>query len=245
LRYCAATDTGRVRTRNEDSYIVSPLDEGLFLAVADGLGGYLAGEVASHLAVRTVAALVAKHQGAPDEAFLRTAFRAANEAIWRARRRPDTPGSEMATTLTAAYVRPGEVLVAHVGDSRLYVRRAAGLERLTEDQSFVGELVRAGALDPADAVRHPQRHMLLHALGHDSEPAVRVTRAPFSAGDVLLLCTDGVTHALSDEELVHLLGEPGPDTAARLVARANELGGEDNATAIVVWHERGEGGGPR
>jgi serine/threonine protein phosphatase PrpC len=235
LRFSVATDAGLVRSQNEDSYLVQRAWGGLVLAVADGLGGYDGGEVASRLATRTLAELVRKRSEPADEAFFVWAFRAANEAIRRARRAPGAMARDMATTLTAAYVRPGEVLVAHVGDSRVYRRHAGQLLRLTEDQSFVEELVRGGALDPAEAQRHPQRHMLLHALGSETQPAIRLDRAPFEVGDVLLACTDGLTHALEEQEILALLGTPGPEVASRLVAAANDRGGEDNITVLVVW----------
>jgi serine/threonine protein phosphatase PrpC len=241
LRFSVATDAGLVRTRNEDSYLVQRAWGGLVLAVADGLGGYVGGEVASRLATRTLGQLVRSRHEPADEAFFVWAFRAANEAIRRARAAPGSPGSEMATTLSAAFVQPGEVLVAHVGDSRVYLYHRDALVCLTEDQSFVAELVRGGALDPKDAKQHPQRHMLLHALGNESQPAILLQRSAFAPGDVLLACTDGLTHAVEEEEIRQVLGHPGADVAMRLVRRANERGGEDNTTVLVVWNEEEHG----
>ena len=237
MRFSAASDPGLVRTRNEDSYLIRPAWDGVFLAVADGLGGHEAGEVASRLATRVLGRLLAARRDPPDEAFLVMAFRKANAAIRRARARRDSPGGDMATTLSAAYVAPGLVVVAHVGDSRVYRHHDGVLTRLTEDQSFVAELVREGALRPEEALHHPHRHMLLHALGSEPTPPVRLTRSEFRQGDVLLACTDGLTEALGEDEIAACLRDVGPDIALRLVAAANARGGEDNTTVLVVWSE--------
>jgi PPM family protein phosphatase len=234
------TDRGSRRPRNEDALLVRP-DVGLF-AVADGMGGHAAGEVASRLAVATLEQTLAPRlaAGAPPPDRLRrtlaAAVHSANAAILqRAAANPTEFG--MGTTLTAlALLRRRGCLIAHAGDSRAYLLRAGTLRQLTEDHTWVREQVRAGLLTPALARRHPHANVITRALGTTPELAVDTCRETLAAGDVLLLCSDGLTLHLDDAELRGLLDRPlpVPRLADELVAAANRAGGLDNITAVVL-----------
>ena len=222
------TDTGRQRHANEDSYFArSPV-----FAVADGMGGAQAGEVASRIAAG------AFEQGmedeAPAESQLEGIAQDANREIHELAQR-DSSRAGMGTTLTAALLRDGELALSHVGDSRAYVLRDGELKRLTKDHSLVEELRRQGRLTDEEAEEHPQRSIITRALG--PEPSVNVDTMTFPAksGDVFLLCSDGLTTMVSDEEIAEILGEAKTLRAGvnKLIDAANAKGGRDNITAVA------------
>jgi PPM family protein phosphatase len=233
LQAGAATDVGRVRQINEDRYLA---DEQLF-AVADGVGGHQAGEVASQTAVETLQREFAGGEHTTEG--LVAAVEAANKAVWQlAQGSREKRG--MGTTLTAlALVQvDGEeqLALANVGDSRTYILQQGELLQLTEDHSLVEELVRDGKLTPAEAQTHPQRSIITRALG--MEPAIEVDSweiIPYQ-GDRILLCSDGLTNELSDERIASTLRQlADPQEAARdLVRQARAAGGSDNITVVVV-----------
>jgi PPM family protein phosphatase len=225
----AATDTGRQRRANEDALLArSPL-----FVVADGMGGAQAGEVASRLAVE------AFQQGLDDasepQAAMAALAHAANSRIYK-RSHSNAEQAGMGTTLTAIYVGEHEVSIAHVGDSRAYCMREGRLLRLTDDHSLVDELLRQGRLTPEEAVEHPQRSVITRALG--PELAVDVDTRSFSAlpGDVYLICSDGLTTMVSEDQLAAvLLAHPDlHDAGEALIAAANEAGGRDNITVVLL-----------
>ena len=225
----AVTDTGRQRRANEDSLLArSPL-----FVVADGMGGAQAGEVASRLAVESFQGGIASG-GNPEES-LEALAQAANSRIHELSH-VDAEHAGMGTTLTAVYVGEHEVAIAHVGDSRAYCLRDGELLRLTDDHSLVDELLRQGRLTPEEAVEHPQRSVITRALG--PEDAVEVDTRSFAArgGDVYLLCSDGLTTMLSEERIRELLLSAGDLRVAgeALVAAANDAGGRDNITVILL-----------
>jgi serine/threonine protein phosphatase PrpC len=224
------TDTGRQRSANEDSFFVrSPI-----FVVADGMGGAQAGEVASKAAAEAFDRDLPS--GAP-EAFLRETIEAANREIHDlAREDPSRAG--MGTTITAAVVdaERDEVVIGHVGDSRAYRLRGGSLERLTRDHSLVEEMRRKGQLTEAQAEDHPQRSIITRALGPEPDVDVDVQTVPASPGDVFLICSDGLTTMLPDEQIAALLGKAGSMEAAvrALVDEANRAGGRDNITALAL-----------
>jgi PPM family protein phosphatase len=225
----AGTDTGRQRRANEDSLLArAPL-----FVVADGMGGAQAGEVASRLAVESFQAGLAD-ASAPEEA-LAELTREANSRIHELSH-SHAEQAGMGTTLTAIYVGERDVSIAHVGDSRAYRFRGGELLRLTDDHSLVDELLRQGRLTPEEAVEHPQRSVITRALG--PEGAVEVDTRSYSArdGDVYLLCSDGLTTMVSEDRLAELLGahETLRDRGEGLIAAANEAGGRDNITVVLV-----------
>ncbi|MGB9184503.1 MAG: Stp1/IreP family PP2C-type Ser/Thr phosphatase [Solirubrobacteraceae bacterium] len=231
------TDTGRQRRDNEDNALArAPL-----FVIADGMGGAQAGEVASKIAVEAFQAEL-PDAGSPEER-LADRTQDANRKIYEISR-AEHERAGMGTTLTAVYVDDADLAVAHVGDSRAYLFRHGELGRLTQDHTLVEELVRRGKLTEEQAAEHPQRSIITRALGVDPEVEVDTRTYAGRAGDVVLLCSDGLTSMISEDEIVSILnGEDDLDRAAeRLIAAANEAGGRDNITVILFRLE--EVGGP-
>ncbi len=230
------TDAGRKRRRNEDSFVVEPP----LFAVADGMGGAQAGEVASRLAA---AAFREFHEADALEPESRVAaiIQEANRRIFE-RATSDAEASGMGTTLTAALLDGGRVTIGHVGDSRAYRLHDGRLEQLTEDHSLVGDLMRSGRLTAEEAESHPQRSVITRALGTDAEVDVDTFTVEARAGDVFLLCSDGLTTMVGDDEILDLVsGARTLEQAAKaLVKAANRSGGEDNVTVVLFAVEPDE-----
>src|SRR5437588_3069367 len=231
LRAGGATDTGLVRDHNEDNYLT---DEGLF-AVADGVGGHKAGEVASQTAVDT---LQREFRESTTDGLV-DAVKTANRTVWDlAESNPDQRGMGTTRTAVALVNEDGEerLAVVNVGDSRAYLLQQGELEQLTEDHSLVEQLVREGQLTPAEAQVHPQRSIITRALGLDPEVEVDSWELTPYKGDRILLCSDGLTNEVSDDEIASTLRSVGdPEEAARqLVNEARDHGGSDNITCVVV-----------
>jgi PPM family protein phosphatase len=239
--HAGATDVGRQRQTNEDDFVQSPP----FFAVADGMGGAKAGEVAARIAAE---AFEQERRGdEPPEAQLERIARAANRRIYELATK-DESRRGMGTTLTAAVVSDREVSIGHVGDSRAYRFRDGRLEQLTRDHSLVAELERTGQISPEAAENHPQRSIITRALGPERDVEVDTYTLPVRADDVFLLCSDGLTGMLSDEEVGSILGRAASldDAAEALVRAANQSGGRDNITVVlfrVVDDESGDGEG--
>jgi serine/threonine protein phosphatase PrpC len=241
MKVAAKSDTGRVRTNNEDCLLV---DEPLgLLVVADGMGGHAGGEVASAIAVSAIATYVKDHTARPEPAdrtavLLQTAIRTADEAIrTHARVRRELHG--MGTTVVVALCQGEQVHIAHVGDSRAYLLRHGELRQLTEDHSVVAELIKAGHLTPRRARSHPLRHQITRSLG-GREAVADLHAITWQGGDYLLLCSDGLTTMLEDDQIAGLILQGGPDLQAAceaLVARANAHGGVDNVTVILAYND--------
>jgi serine/threonine protein phosphatase PrpC len=224
----ALSDVGRQRQGNEDSFLErSPL-----FAVADGMGGARAGEVASRIAVEQFD-VQEDADGSPEEQLAGVA-RAANRQIYKMAQE-DSAHAGMGTTLTAALVTGREIAVGHVGDSRLYRLRDGELERLTHDHSLVEEFVRQGKLTPEEAEVHPQRSIITRALGPEPEVEVDTYTHPGRDGDVYLLNSDGLTGMISDAKVAEILRERESleDAARKLIECANENGGKDNITVVL------------
>jgi protein phosphatase len=226
FRVGARTDVGRVREGNEDSYMV----HGHLFAVADGMGGHQGGEVASRLALETLKRLAER-----PKAGLAEVVREANRAVFR--KAAQDPGlAGMGTTLTAALAGDDGLYLAHVGDSRAYLVRDGRLRQLTKDHTVVQRLVDEGRLSQIEAGMHPQRSILTNAIGVDEEIRVDEETLTVRPGDRLLLCSDGLTGMIDDDRIVEILGANDDPQAAcdALVDAANEAGGQDNVTAVIV-----------
>ena len=223
------TDSGRKRRRNEDAFV---LDPPLF-AVADGMGGAQAGEVASRLAAAAFREFHEADELEPEERVA-AIIQEANRRIYE-RARSDAHVSGMGTTITAALLGDAGVVIGHVGDSRAYRLRQGTLEQLTEDHSLVADLVRSGRLSPKEADSHPQRSVITRALGTDPQVDVDAFTARAEPGDVFLLCSDGLTTMVGDEEIVETIGKATTleQATKALVKAANRAGGEDNITVVL------------
>lgn len=248
------TDVGRVRKGNEDALIVADLSkaevisasgevnprrvgsEGWLLAVADGMGGAQAGEVASLVATEhLVRTLIAAMGEIPVASQLRDGLVSANQEIRRiARERPECQG--MGATITAAIIHEGHAIIGQVGDSRGYLIRAGQIQQITKDQSMVQALVDAGVLTPEQAAHSPQRNVILKALGANDELEPDLSRVKLARGDYLLLCSDGLSNKVGNVEMydIALKSESLGAACAQLVTLANERGGEDNITVILA-----------
>src|SRR5262245_47321829 len=226
-QHAAATDPGRRRRRNEDAYVAQPP----LFAVADGMGGAQAGEIASRIAA---SALRDSGAEAGEDAVV-DLIQEANRRVYEAAA-SDEARAGMGTTMTVALVEADTVRIGHVGDSRAYRVRDGALEQLTDDHSLVAELVRSGRLSPEEADVHPQRSVITRVLGTDPEVDVDTFEVEASPGDVFMICSDGLTSMVDDASILGVVerNRTDLDRAARaLVDAANKGGGEDNITVIV------------
>jgi protein phosphatase len=227
--YAVASDTGRRRRRNEDNYVVAPP----LFAVADGMGGAQAGEVASQLAATALEA--GDSDGLEGTSRIDSLIQEANRRIFD-RASTDPSASGMGTTMTVALVEDMTVAIGHVGDSRAYLVRGEQMEQLTEDHSLVNELVKSGKLSEEEAQGHPQRSVITRAVGTDPDVDVDGFTIEAEDGDVFLICSDGLSDMVEDEEILELVHQNRGDldkAVKALVAAANRGGGEDNITAVA------------
>ncbi|MFZ5863314.1 MAG: Stp1/IreP family PP2C-type Ser/Thr phosphatase [Nitrospirota bacterium] len=244
IRSAGSTHVGRVRTSNEDYYGV--FDDLDLYVVADGMGGHAAGEVASSMAVQTIrnafAEAGAERTLPADGAYdpgrrLVWAIEQANEKIFNAG--SDNPAlSGMGTTVVAVWVGDEAAYIAHVGDSRVYLVHAGGITQVTSDHSLVNDYLSRGIMTPAEAAVHPMKHVLIRALGTASGVAVDIQRVPLQPGDILLLCSDGLSNIVPADELSAILSKTTkddlPTRCQELIDAANRRGGLDNITAVLV-----------
>ena len=232
------TDTGRRRRHNEDAFVSEPP----LFAVADGMGGAQAGELASSLAA--AALKDSQEPGGGGEGRVDELIQQANRRVYE-RQSQDAAASGMGTTMTVALVEDGRVAFGHVGDSRAYLIRGGALEQLTEDHSLVAELVRSGKLSPEEAEGHPQRSVITRALGTDPDVDVDTFSVETKPGDLFLICSDGLTSMVDDETILAEVARNRDDlkgAAKALVRAANKGGGEDNIT-VVFFEIAGAGAG--
>lgn len=252
ITYEAITDVGRKRKGNEDSVFVNP-ESNLFV-VADGMGGHAAGEVASRLAVDAINDFIVLTSGDDEITWpfgldenmsydgnrLKTAVRFANRKVLEAtRERTEYEG--MATTVAAVLVDGDTANLAHVGDSRVYLMRDGELTQLTSDHSWINEQIQSGVISADQARSHPLRNVVTRALGGKQDLQVDMQTHRMRAGDVLLLCSDGLTTMLPDEEIARVMASHGGDITAgarALVDAANARGGEDNITVLLLKFEQ-------
>jgi PPM family protein phosphatase len=227
--YAVASDTGRRRRRNEDNYVVAPP----LFAVADGMGGAQAGEVASQLAASALEG--GDSDGLDGTDRIDALIQEANRRIYD-RASSDPTASGMGTTMTVALVEGMTVAIGHVGDSRAYLVRGDRMEQLTEDHSLVNELVKSGKLSEEEAHAHPQRSVITRAVGTDPDVDVDGFTIEAEEGDVFLICSDGLSDMVEDEEILELVYQHRDDldkAVKTLVQAANRGGGEDNITAVA------------
>jgi protein phosphatase len=259
IRGAGVSDVGRKRRSNEDSYSTS--DDLRLYVVADGMGGHAAGEVASRLAVEAIGRHISSASPdvpptVPSEISTRSidetalpvparrvlnAIRLANQEIVRSVRR-DQSMRGMGTTVVLAYIQGRRAYIGSVGDSRAYLVRGGDIRQLTDDHTFVNEQVRSGTLTPQEARRHPARNILTRAVGSQEDIEADLIEEDLQPEDLLLLCSDGLTNMVEDQEILETLRRDGVDPvsgAQALIDLANDRGGDDNITAVVVQAVKG------
>jgi len=246
IEACGITDVGQRRDHNEDAFLVDE-ELGLFI-VADGMGGHAGGGTASRLAVETIQAAVRHAKEAEPDAFgkggpveesalpdvLREAVEEACAVIYRtAQGEPELAG--MGTTVTAALVDGRTAYVAHVGDSRCYLLREGRIYQVSEDHSLVNEQLKAGAISPDEAKHSRFKNIITRSVGFEQQVQVDLMGLELDAGDAVVICCDGLSNLVDDPEILHIVEESTLDLApGRLVALANDRGGDDNITVIVI-----------
>ena len=237
----AITDLGKKRKNNEDGFFVDN-KLGLFV-VADGMGGHLGGEVASDIAVKAISEYVKQNISLEDSKekvfqLLMGAIYKANEEIRkRAAKNPSLTG--MGTTVVVALLRGERLYIAHVGDSRAYIIKERNIEQVTEDHSVVVQLVKANRITPEEAKTHRLKHVLSQAVGTSINLSPDIQDKELNKGEYLLLCTDGLTDMLSDEEIFSIVSKNGnhiEKSCKELVSLANEKGGKDNITVVLLYN---------
>ena len=235
----SVTDIGKNRTENQDYALAVTLSVGrlanLFL-VADGMGGHKAGGFASKFSVETIHQLIAESGQEAAAAILREVIEETNTRL-REQADSDESLSGMGTTIVAATVEDGNLCVANVGDSRLYVLKDGTLKQITEDHSLVEEMVRNGDLDREEARFHPNKNIITRALGGLPEVEVDFFEVPLSGGEIVLMCSDGLSNMVDDEEMGEITLKYQDDlemAAEQLVRRANDYGGRDNIAVVLV-----------
>ncbi len=243
---CGTTSVGRVREHNEDNFCI---EEGHnIFVVADGMGGHAAGEVASKIAVETVVDFLRNmdedatwpFDSKPDLSFegnkLATAIRMGNRRVAKAVEE-NSAYMGMGTTLISLFIKGKTAYIGHVGDSRAYLIREGNLDCLTMDHSWINSQLQAGAITAEMARKHPLRNVITRALGSDEDVAVDIIEKPLRKGDMYLLCSDGLNSMLSDEDILDIIMKNQNDVRAassQLIDSANNKGGEDNTTVILV-----------
>ena len=236
----AKTDIGKLRDINEDYYYISnPEDEIQVFILADGMGGYNGGEVASRLATTTALSYIKSNfQNIPKEKedilnLIKSAMEYANMVVYE-KSNEDKELEGMGTTLEVSLIYNNRIYIGHAGDSRIYRIRRNFIRKLTRDHSYVQKLVKDGTITEEQARNHPKKNMLMKALGCTSFLEPDVTVKGFIKDDIILMCSDGLSNMLKDEEIFEIIKEQGAQSAEKLVECANENGGYDNITAIVI-----------
>lgn len=227
------TKTGR-RPHNEDAYLVANRDGRCFAAVSDGMGGHAAGETASRIAIDTLDRVLSAADRI-DEAVIRDAFVEANRAVFEAAA-ADEAKHGMGATLVCAVLNANTFLAANVGDSRLYQYHEGTIHQVSHDHSFVAELVRRKLITSEEAKSHPRRNLITRAIGTESSVKVDLFSCEWTKNDILLLCSDGLSGCLGEDELIALLNASTDldETCAKMIEQAYENGSTDNITAVLV-----------
>lgn len=241
MRILAKSDIGKAREMNQDSFYVSDLekDEIKLYIVADGMGGYKGGEIASSLAVKSVKNFIFnnfKKTRKDRESILqllKAAIEYANMIVYE-KSKEDSELQDMGTTLDACLIYNNKVFIGHVGDSRVYRIRKNFMRKLTSDHSYVEKLVKEGTITKEEAYNHPKKNMLMKALGCNSLVQPDLICKGFLKDDILLMCSDGLTNMLRDNEIYNLLLKNPEKPVEALIRNANDLGGHDNITVVIV-----------
>jgi serine/threonine protein phosphatase PrpC len=235
------TDQGKVRSHNEDSGAVIPISASdVFAVVADGMGGHKAGDVASQIAVNYIKDHLDTYINEKNESteVIHSLIEDANNEIYTyAETHPECKG--MGTTIVVLRANEDEVHIGHVGDSRCYRMQGEAIDQLTDDHTLVNELVKSGQITKEEAEYHPRKHVVLRALGTDPEVEIDDLTYQWKTGDYLLICSDGLSNKVSSNNIVEVLNGDATieEKVNRLVTMANDAGGEDNITLILLYND--------
>lgn len=241
MDYAALSDKGIIREQNEDFWNIVLDNKGNPIAfiIADGMGGHMAGDVASRMAVEIISQEIYRGFEAINSSttigFLEKAVNLANDEIYKYALL-NLNGTGIGTTLTLGLIHSGKITIAHIGDSRFYLIRGGTIQSMTRDHSFVGELVEKGVLDQEEARNHPLRNQITRALGYEKNIEIDFYNIDVKKGDIYLFCTDGLTVKVSSDELLTMLEQEKDLNVIlkNMVELANQRGGDDNITAIIV-----------
>ena len=241
MEYAALSDKGIIREQNEDFWNIVLDNKGNPIAfiIADGMGGHKAGDVASRMAVEIISQEIYRGFEAINSSttigFLEKAVNLANDEIYKYALL-NLNGTGIGTTLTLGLIHSGKITIAHIGDSRFYLIRGGTIQSMTRDHSFVGELVEKGVLDQEEARNHPLRNQITRALGYEKNIEIDFYNIDVKKGDMYLFCTDGLTVKVSSDELLTMLEQEKDLNVIlkNMVELANQRGGDDNITAIIV-----------
>ncbi len=234
MEYSAKTDVGKKRIQNEDSYLVNgEIDGGIFI-VADGMGGHNAGEVASLDACRITESFILESENKDENAIV-AAIKKANRDIFQ-RASENNAMRGMGTTIDVCYITKNLLTIGHVGDSRVYVINQSGIKQITHDHSVVGMMLEEGTISEEEARLHPQRNIITRAVGTSVNVEVDVEKYSLDENDTILMCTDGLTGMVTPSEICSIVlnAQSLIDACNALVSKANENGGKDNITVILI-----------
>lgn len=244
MRAYAKTDIGKAREMNQDFYYVSDEINGMRLCIlADGMGGYKGGEIASSLATSAARLYIEEKFRFLDptteniQELIKKAMDYANEVVYE-KSKQNEELDQMGTTLEICIMYGNKVYIGHIGDSRIYRIRKNIIRRITTDHSYVETLVKDGTITREEAFYHPRKNMLMKALGCNENIEPDITAKGFLPGDVILMCSDGLTNMLKEEEIYNIINENIEEACNKLIERANELGGYDNISVIIVEKEK-------
>ena len=240
MRAYAKTDIGKAREMNQDFYYVSPQRDGMRLCIlADGMGGYKGGEIASSLATSSARNYIEKNFNKIDptmeniQNLIKDAMDYANKIVYKKSQEKEEL-EQMGTTLEICIIYGNKVYMGHIGDSRIYRIRRNIIRKITTDHSYVETLIKDGTITREEAFYHPRKNMLMKALGCAGSIEPDITAKGFLPGDIILMCSDGLTNMLHEEEIYNIINENLENACNKLVEKANALGGYDNISVIIV-----------
>lgn len=236
----AETDIGMVRQMNQDAYYISEENDNYKLCIlADGMGGYTGGEIASKLACISSANYI--KQNFKDENYtkeeimliIRNAMNEANNTVYE-KAQQDRELEQMGTTLEICLIYNNRAYIGHIGDSRIYRIRQDFMRKITTDHSYVQKLIKDGKITKEEALTHPKKNMLMKAVGCEEYIEPDVTVKGFNPGDIILICSDGLTNMIAEQEIFNIIKQDTPNATKNLIQKAKELGGTDNITVIII-----------
>ena len=240
MKVFTRTDIGKTRNMNQDSFYISENDNGLNLCIlADGMGGYKGGEIASKVAVTAVSKFITEKFDSISKDkdsildLLEDAILFANSAIYE-ESEADEELQDMGTTLEVMLIYKQKVYIGHVGDSRIYRIRKNNMKKITTDHSYVEKLIQDGEITREESYNHPKKNLLIKALGTDEEVEPDLIYTVLNKNDMLIICSDGLTNMVSEEEILQIIKDNPTDCTKPLIQKANDNGGHDNITAVII-----------